>query len=98
MKPAPGKGGIEVGVSAFKKILSVIKNVFREIDLFFVSGDLCGVYAFRQAIKISENQRVTEVRKLAFQPPNVKLVKGPGLAFSLSSGWMMGSSCSEVRY
>lgn len=87
---------MEVGVPAFRKIFSVVKNVFREIELLFVTGDLCGIYAFRQAIKISQNQRETEVRKLAFQPPNVDLVKGPDLAFSPISGWIMGSSRSEI--
>lgn len=75
-----------------------MKNMFREIDLLFVTGDLCGVCAFRQANKISQNQRETEVRKLAFQPPNADLEKGPDLAFSPSSGWIMGSSCSDVQY
>lgn len=80
---------MEVGVPAFRKIFSVMKNVFREMELFSITGDLCGVYFYRQTIKLTENKTEAELRKLAFKAANVDLVNGIDLAFSPSSCCIM---------
>lgn len=49
-----------MGVSTFRKILSAMRNIFREIELFSITVDLCGVYTFRQITKPTGKVREAE--------------------------------------